>query len=160
MKNIGILCLLLTCIGLASCKNEKKQETKDANEIQAEKPVSTECYQSIYEKDTVQFTMNTLKSGKISGKMVMKIENKPKKEGDIVGEFRGDTLFGAYTFFQGTNEKVTFKNPMAFLKKGNELILGNGQIEYNMGVSYFVKGKPIDFEKVKYKFTKVDCVEK
>ena len=48
---------------------------------------------------------------------------------------------------------------MAFLKRGSELILGNGEIETTMGASYFVKGKPIDFDNVKYKFTVVDCVE-
>lgn len=49
---------------------------------------------------------------------------------------------------------------MVFLKKGNELILGNGKIETNMGAYYFVKGVPIDFDNVKYKFAKVDCVAK
>lgn len=49
---------------------------------------------------------------------------------------------------------------MALLKRGNELILGNGKIETYLGRSYFAKDTPIDFEKVKYKFTTVDCVEK
>ena len=84
----------------------------------------------------------------------------PTKLGQIVGEFRGDTLFASYTFIQGANEKKTFKNPMAFLKNGNELILGNGKIEFSLGASYFAKGEPIDFERVKYKFTTVDCAEK
>ena len=39
-------------------------------------------------------------------------------------------------------------------------ILGNGKIETSMGASYFVKGVPIDFERVKYKFTAVDCAAK
>jgi hypothetical protein len=45
---------------------------------------------------------------------------------------------------------------MAFLKKRDELILGNGKIEVAMGASYFANGEPIDFERVKYKFTSVD----
>ena len=49
---------------------------------------------------------------------------------------------------------------MALLKKGNELILGNGKIETYLGASYFAKGQPIDFENVKYKFATVDCVDK
>jgi hypothetical protein len=114
----------------------------------------------LYEKDTLDLKINTLKSGKISGDMVMKIDNMPIKVGKIAGEFRGDTLFAAYTFIQGENKEVTFKNPMAFLKRGNELILGNGEIETTMGASYFVKGKPIDFDNVKYKFTTVDCIDK
>jgi hypothetical protein len=128
--------------------------------VQEEKPVSSQCYKSIYENDTIELKVSTLKSGKISGDMVMKIVDRPKKVGKIAGEFRGDTLFVAYTFIQGENDKMTFKNPLAFLKRGNELILGNGKIETTMGASYFVKGEPIDFDNVKYKFATVDCVNK
>jgi hypothetical protein len=49
---------------------------------------------------------------------------------------------------------------MAFLKLGNELILGNGKIETIMGTSYFVKEESINFDSVKYKFSKVDCIHK
>jgi hypothetical protein len=45
------------------------------------------------------------------------------------------------------------------LKSGDKLILGNGQIETYLGASYFAKGKPIDFENVKFKFTAVDCTK-
>lgn len=157
MKNLGLFCLLLACIGLESCnKNQKNVDIQ----AQAEKPLSIQCYKALYEQDTIELKINTLKSGKISGNMVMKIIDMPKKVGEIAGEFRGDTLFAAYTFIQGANDKVTFKNPMAFLKRGNELILGNGKIQTTMGASYFVKGTPIDFDRVKYKFTNVDCVDK
>jgi hypothetical protein len=50
--------------------------------------------------------------------------------------------------------------PNGFFKNGNELILGNGKIEFSLGASYFAKGEPIDFESVKYKFTTVECLEK
>lgn len=92
--------------------------------------------------------------------MEMKVFNMPNKTGEIAGKFSGDTLFVSYTFTEGTNKEITYKNPMAFLKRENELILGNGKIETSMGASYFVKGSPIDFERVKYKFTTVDCVNK
>lgn len=90
--------------------------------------------------------------------MVMKMLNKAKKVGKIAGEFRGDTLFVDYSFISGT-DKATYKNPMALLKRGNELILGNGKIETYLGASSFVKGQPIDFDNVKYKFTVVDCAD-
>ncbi|MFI0490719.1 hypothetical protein [Flavobacterium sp.] len=154
MKNLKIVCFLFTFAILGSCNRTQKQN------IPEEKPVSSQCYKAIYENDTISLKVNTLKSGKISGDMVMKIDNMPKKEGKVAGEFRGDTLFVAYTFIQGANDKMTFKNPMAFLKRGNELILGSGKIQTTMGASYFVKGEPIDFERVKYKFTNVDCTDK
>lgn len=157
MKNLGLFCLLLTCIGFQSCKKNESPKAGKATQVQAEKPKSVQCYKALYDEDIIELKVNTLKNGKITGDMVMKIFNAPKKVGKIAGEFRGDTLFASYTFIQGTYDKVTYKNPMAFLKRGNELILGNGKIETTMGASYFVKGEPIDFERVKYKFTTVDC---
>jgi hypothetical protein len=160
MKNLSLLCLILTCIGFGSCKKEETKLANEAKKIAAEKPISTECYKALYEKDTINLKINNFKNGEVTGDLEMKIENMPTKLGQIVGEFRGDTLFASYTFIQGANEKKTFKNPMAFLKNGNELILGNGKIEFSLGASYFAKDEPIDFERVKYKFTTVECSEK
>ncbi|MFV8324980.1 hypothetical protein [Flavobacterium sp. ZS1P14] len=160
MKNLGLFYLLFACIGFQSCKKNQNPKVVEGAQVQAEKPISVQCYKALYQEDTIELKMNTLKNGKITGDMVMKFFNMPKKVGKIAGEFRGDTLFASYTFIQGTYDKITYKNPMAFLKRGNELILGNGKIETTMGASYFVKGEPIDFERVKYKFTTVDCVAK
>ncbi|WP_369765346.1 hypothetical protein [Flavobacterium sp. WC2429] len=159
MKNSGLFCLLLTCIALGSCKNNQSENGSEGSQVKAEKPISVTTYRAVYEQDTIDLKVNTLKSGKIKGDMVMKIFNMPKKTGKIAGEFRGDTLFASYTFYQGGYEKKTYKNPMAFLKNGEELILGNGKIETTMGASYFIKGEPIDFEQVKYKFAKLEDVK-
>lgn len=157
MKNLGLLCLLLACVGLESCnKNQNENQAKALDE----KPISVQCYQALYEKDTVNLKINTLKDGKVSGDMEMKFIDMPIKTGTISGAFKGDTLFADYSFVQGTNEKVVFKNPIALLKRGEQLILGNGQIETYLGASYFAKGKPIDFDSVKFKFTTVDCLAK
>ena len=160
MKTPVLFCLLFACIGLQSCKKNQNPKVGKATQVQAEKPISIQCYKALYEQDTINLKMNTLKNGKITGDMVMTFFNMPKKVGKIAGEFSGDTLFASYTFIEGTNKKITYKNPMAFLKRGNELILGNGEIQTTMGASYFVKGSPIDFERVKFKFTTVDCVAK
>ena len=159
MKTPVLFCLLLACIGFQSCKKNENRKVGKATQIQTEKSISIQCYKALYEKDTIELKMNTLKNGKITGDMVMKFFNMPKKVGKIAGEFSGDTLFASYTFIQGTNEKITYKNPMAFLKRGNEFILGNGKIQTTMGASYFVKGSPIDFERVKFKFRTVDCAK-
>lgn len=160
MKNLGLFCLMLACIGFQSCKKNQSEKVVKATQVQAEKPISIACYKALYQQDTLDLKINTLKNGQITGDMVMTIFNMPKKVGKIAGEFHGDTLFASYTFIQGGYEKKTYKNPMAFLKKGNELILGKGQIETSLGASYFVKGVPIDFDRVKYRFAKVDCVGK
>lgn len=156
MKNLSLLCLLLACIGLESCNKKPKDAEVQAS---AEKSTSVQCYKALYEQDTLDLKINTLANGKVTGDMVMIVPNKAKKVGKIAGEFRGDTLFVDYSFISGL-DKATYKNPMALLKRGNELILGNGKIETYLGASYFAKGQPIDFDNVKYKFTPVDCVDK
>ncbi|MFE3849134.1 hypothetical protein ACFX5D_14275 [Flavobacterium sp. LB3P45] len=160
MKNLALSCLLLACIGLQGCKKNETLKSGEATKVQAEKPISVQCYKALYEQDTLELKINTLKNGKITGDMVMKILDMPKKVGKIAGEFRGDTLFASYTFIQGSYDKITYKNPMAFLKRGNELILGNGKLETTLGATNFIKGAPIDFERVKYKFSTADCVDK
>lgn len=157
MRKLLMLGLLLGFIGFQSCKNNESSNGAEAAKTEVEKYVKVECYKTIYESDTIDLRLNTLNDGKIIGNMVMKIEFAPEKVGEIKGEFKGDTLFANYTFRQGTNKDRIFKNPMAFLRRGNELILGNGSIVTSLGVSYFEKGKPIDFDKVKYKFKTIDC---
>ncbi|MCW2121152.1 hypothetical protein [Flavobacterium sp. 7A] len=159
MKNLGLLGLLLLSIGFQSCKNKEAEKTDENKAIEATKIVSTECYKALYEEDTLDLQINTLEDGQIKGTMEMNIVNMPKKSGEIIGKFSGDTLYASYTFIQGDNKKITYKNPMAFLKRGTELILGNGQIATSMGASYFVKGTKIDYDNVKYKFTATNCVD-
>ncbi|MCI9845916.1 hypothetical protein [Flavobacterium pectinovorum] len=159
MKKLVLSCLILSLIGLQSCKNSENQKETEASNAEVEKIVSTQCYKAIYEDDTIDLKLNTLKSGKISGNMAMKVSGAAERIGEIKGEFHGDTLFADYTFIEGANKK-TFKNPMAFLKKDKQLILGNGTMQTTMGVTYLVKDKPIDFERVKYKFDTIDCVDK
>ncbi len=157
MKNLGLFFLLLTCVGLQSCKKEQSQKDAKDTLVLAEKTMNQACYKSLYESDTIEMKMITSKDNKITGDMIMSLFAKPKKIGKIKGEFRGDTLFVDYSFYQGSEKTKIFSNPMAFLKKGDSLVLGSGKIEYYFGKSSFVKGQPINFDSVKYKFATVDC---
>lgn len=151
------LLVLASILAITSCQN-KKQEIEGTSEKQiAEKPVAIECYQAIYERDTINLQVEKFNGCKIGGNMQMQFDKMPLKKGAISGEFSGDTLFVSYTFIEGTNEKITFKNPMAFLKRGDQLILGNGKMQTTMGATYFVKGEPIDFDSVKFKFDTIVC---
>lgn len=160
MKNLVLPCMLVICLGLQSCKNEEKQKAIEAAKAEGEKVVGSECYQAIYEKDTLQLKLNTLKNGKLTGNLIMKVAPSTVRSGEVAGEFHGDTLFVDYTFVDGTNNNAKFKNPMALLKRDKQLILGNGTMQTTMGVTYLVKDKPIDFENVKYKFDSAECADK
>jgi len=160
MKKLVIPFLLLTLVGFQSCKKEEKQKEIEAVKAEGEKIVSSECYKAIYEKDTIDLKLNTLKNGKLTGNMVMKVAPSTVRTGEVAGEFHGDTLFVDYTFKELASKDRVFKNPMALLKRDKQLILGNGTMQTTMGVTYLVKDKPIDFESVKYKFDTVECTDK
>jgi len=116
-----------------------------------------QCYISTFEKDTADLKVKTMSTGKVSGELLIKYDQKPMNKGTFEGTFKGDTLFVDYTFKEGKDTVTIYKNPLAFLKKNENLIMGVGQIETSMGRSYFVKGKPIDFEKGKFTFITKDC---
>lgn len=160
MRILSWICFLFVCIGFGSCKQDPEKKAEKEAKLKPDVVVSTACYMALYENDTINLKINTLESGEVSGDMVMKIDKMPNKIGEIFGDFHGDTLLVSYTFIDAGNDKVTYKNPLAFLKKEGQLILGNGKMETTMGATYFVKGEPIDFENVKYKFSTVDCPEK
>lgn len=158
MKTKTNVSLVLASIFVITSCQDKKQELEGTVEKPiSEKPIEKECYQAIYEQDTINLQVEKFNAGKIGGKMEMQFDRMPLKKGSISGEFSGDTLFVSYTFIEGSNEKITFKNPMAFLKRGEQLILGNGKMQTTMGATYFVKGEPIDFDSVKFKFNNIDC---
>jgi len=154
MKKILISGLFIAVIVFQSCKNDK---TSEHNIQSATAVASSECYQAIYKADTLDLVIHTLENSAITGELTMKVYGSPEKTGKIKGKFSGDTLFADYTFTAVNDPKTTYKNPLALLRRDSLLVLGNGQIETTMGKSYFVKGLPIDFDRVKYKFATTDC---
>jgi len=161
MKKTSILFACIISLFIYSCN----QGAKKNQESSADNPLLlSNCYIAVFEKDTAHLKTQTDTSGKIAGDLTMKYgEVQPNSlekvinVGTIAGEFKGDTLFVDYTHTSGSINKKGFKNPLAFLKVGENLLLGVGQIETHLGRSYFVKNKPIDFEIGRFKFVPVDC---
>ncbi|MFA4870354.1 MAG: hypothetical protein WC623_19315 [Pedobacter sp.] len=154
MKNPGLYLSFLALPLLFSCNQteQKSAELKDS-------AIHKECFISIDGKDTANLELETFEGGKITGNLLINYIDKGKNEGVVAGAYKGDTLFVDFTFKIGTENKTMYKNPLAFLKKDGKLILGVGQIETSMGKSYFVKGKPIDFEKGRFTFDSTVCKE-
>ncbi|HEY0896981.1 MAG TPA: hypothetical protein VGE15_10565 [Sphingobacteriaceae bacterium] len=115
-----------------------------------------QCYLAIDGKDTVFLNLSPARKGDVTGHMVMRLQGKPENNGTITGQFSGDTLYADYTFTTGEKKEV-FKNPMAFLKEGEKLILGVGVIETYLGRSYLSKKEPIDFVKARFRFNPATC---
>ncbi|SER86832.1 hypothetical protein [Pedobacter rhizosphaerae] len=152
-RNLLYLAIVSIPFAVACNQSEKKADT--ANE--KDSILNTTCYQAGFEKDSASLKVNNLESGKITGNLTINYDGKPKNDGVITGKFSGDTLLVDYQFKTGEDTVRVYTNPLAFLKKDGKLIMGVGQIETTLGRSYFVKGKPINYEAGKFVFAETTC---
>lgn len=158
MKNTSLYLAFMTLPLLFSCSGNSNTEQK-GNLADADSVISKQCFVAADGKDTANLVVNTKGSGKVSGHLTISYAEKGKNDGEIEGKFSGDTLFVDYTFKIGETNKTVYKNPLALLKKDGKMVLGVGQIETTMGRSYFVKGKPISFDKGRFIFSSAECKE-
>jgi len=161
MKKTSILFALIATLFLYSCNQGETQNTETSEESGT---LDYTCYTAVFEKDTAHLKIQTDTSGKITGDFTINYgELKPNSlekgsnVGTVEGKFSGDTLFVDYTHTSGSIYKEGFLNPLAFLKEGENLVLGVGEIMTHLGQNYFVKDKPIDFELARFTFVPVDC---
>lgn len=153
-----ILYTMLTAIPMVySCSQNADTSKADAAAALMDSLGKKECFVAMDSTDKAELKIKTLSNGEVKGSLVINYLEKGKNDGLLVGKFSGDTLFVDYTFKIGTDNPTEYKNPLAFLKQGDKLILGVGQIETHLGRSFFVKGKPISFEKGRFIFAPVDC---
>ena len=153
MKNkIFYLVVALFPFAYACNSSDKKAETAKKDSL-----INETCYASAFEKDSAAMIVKTMASGKVTGSLLIKYGDKPQNNGKIDGKFNGDTLLVDYRFNTGPDTTRAFTNPLAFLKKDGKLIMGVAQIETTLGRSYFVKGKPINYEAGKFTFAEVPC---
>jgi hypothetical protein len=159
MKKPGLYLSFLALPLMFSCNqsDNKNTQLKDSLSAMADTIARSECFVAIDAKDTANLTLVKSDNDKITGHLVINYLDKGKNDGELSGAYKGDTLFVDYTFKIGTTNKTLYKNPLAFLKKDGKLILGVGQIETTLGRSYFVKEKPISFDKGRFTFIPTDC---
>lgn len=78
----------------------------------------------------------------VTGDLAYKLYEKDANTGTIRGEMRGDTLFADYTFASEGSESV---REVAFLKKGNRLAEGYGEVEERNGRMVFKNKEKLSF---------------
>jgi hypothetical protein len=117
----------------------------------------TSCYLAIDGNDTARMVLKSSDMG-VKGKLLISYHDKDKNEGDFKGYFKGDTLLVDYGFRVGS-KTTWYKNPLAFLQKDDQLLMGVGDMQNRWGRTYFVRGRPIDFKKGRFIFMKSDCLE-
>ena len=153
-RNILYLALAAIPFAYACTQNNK---TATGAKTKTDSVVNENCYASGFGKDSAAMNVKILASGKVTVSLLVNYAEKPHNNGTINGKFNGDTLLVDYRFKTGEDTVKVYTNPLAFLKKDGKLIMGVGQIETTLGRSYFVKGKPINFEAGKFVFQGVDC---
>jgi len=156
MKKTMIYTMLAAMPLVYSCGQNTEKSNSD-NAAKQDSLFTNECYAAVDSNDKADLTVKIHNGKEVTGNLVINYFEKGKNDGVIDGGYHGDTLFVDYTFKIGTENPTVYKNPLAFLKRGDSLILGVGQIETSMGKSYFVKGKPIRFDRSKFIFSPVDC---
>lgn len=145
---LSMLACLSACTQTTKITGDKAKTDSVANIPVAEQT----CYSYIKGKDTAELTLIT--TGIVStGELRYKWFEKDKNVGTIEGEMHGDTLIAAYTFNSEGQKSV---RQVVFLKKGNQLLEGFGEVEEKSGQTLFKDLKKLDFSKA-MAFEKVAC---
>lgn len=141
----SIFILGVAFISLTSCTKKAEEKTVVTQE-EMEKPETEsakECYQYVSKKDTVMVTLITSNGNNITGDLKYKWFEKDNNDGKISGMFKGDTLYADYTF---QSEGMSSVREMVFLRKGNTLIEGFGDIEEKGDKQVFKDKKNLKFD--------------
>lgn len=138
---------LLVCLRIcSSCNNtaETKNLTdKDSGEVMSSgNTETTQCYLGIPGKDSI-FLQLHIDNNTVSGDLEYKRFEKDRNKGTIKGMFRGDTLVADYTFM---SEGVMSVREVMFLKKGDVLMEGFGDVEEKNGKMVFKNTGDVNFD--------------
>ncbi len=149
MKTFISILSAIAFLFTACNQNQPKSTTETTADVVKE---TMQCYQGLSGKDSVAMSIDNI-DGKIAGTLAFNFLEKDDSNGDIKGSFSGDTLFVDYVF---NAEGTVSKNPLVFLKKGNDLQQGYGEIVTYLGKTYFKDHSAIKFEQG-FLFQPIDC---
>lgn len=136
---------------IAAC-NQNKPTENTADSAQDSTATAKQCYEATVKTDSASLSYEIIHD-KVVGKLAFNFAEKDDSNGDITGYFSGDTLFVDYVF---QAEGTTSKNPLAFLKSGNDLKQGYGEITTYLGKTYFKDRSAIKFDQG-FLFKPIDC---
>ncbi len=147
MKKSLLIFAAIASIAFSSCINDIK---KNGSEVAPEEADSMEsdvnspeiaCYRYISKKDTVLLQMEKMNND-VAGTLSYNYFEKDNNDGTFEGKMIGDTLFVDYTF--GSEGSVSVREVM-FVKKGNKLVEGFGEVEEVNGKMKFKKNEKYTF---------------
>lgn len=133
---LGLIMILNSCYSGA---NKGKDEVKT-------------LYRAINKNDTATFDIK-LNDKEFYGQLEINYRGAYKDSGGVSGIVKDSILKGTYRFRHYGIEKW-HSIPVSFLKKDNQLIMGEGSMEIYMGMYYFKKNTPINYQNTKFVFEK------
>jgi hypothetical protein len=139
MKNLFFL--LLTSAGFFACTNESTESTATEPTIAVQE--INACYTSINKKDSLQLSLNIIGT-RVRGEMKYQLYKKGPNQGTLRGKLMGDTIVADYTFLSEGKQSV---RQLAFLRKGDTLTEGFGELINNKGIMTFSNTAALDFSK-------------
>lgn len=142
MKNSILLIAAITGF-ISACQTKTTEQKIDSLATSPDTTLSTNknCYAYIKNKDTVSLSL--VKAGNaVTGMLDYNFYEKDKNTGTIAGLIRGDTILADYTFNAEGSSSV---REVAFLKKGDQLVEGYGDMKEKEGKTVFTDVKTIKF---------------
>lgn len=143
--------ILFSCNGNSTSQEKSTEEQHELKEPSADINSIT-CYSLNNGKDTILMKLK-IDSGQVSGDLMYHYFEKDKNTGTLKGQMMGDTLFGTYIFMSEGKESV---RQIAFLKNGNKMIEGYGNINSATGEPDLTDRSAIKFDN-KFILKQTDC---
>ena len=139
MKQSMLLSIILTIFTVSCNNHSQKSDQKvivgDSSKTTENKimiPVSS-CYSSRLNKDTVRLKVEVFEHV-ITGMLSYHFHEKDSNNGDIEGQFKGDTLVADYSFI---SEGIRSVRQVVFLIKDSTATEGYGEMEEKNGKMFF-----------------------
>jgi hypothetical protein len=139
MKNL--LLPLALSISLIACNNESTEHTATEPTIAVQE--INACYTSSNKKDSILLQLNILGT-RVKGEMSYHIFEKDRNQGTLRGKMMGDTIIADYSFLSEGKQSI---RQVAFLRKGNALSEGYGEMINNNNIMTFSNTAALDFSK-------------
>ncbi len=135
--------LLAVVLMLISCKKEQEVSVDaEASNFPAIAQPEFECFEFTTDRDTVTLKISH-HGGEVGGDLVYDWFERDGNIGSISGGFSGDTLMADYTF---QSEGMTSVREIVFVRKGNTMIQGNGDMEEKNGIVVFKDKSKLSFD--------------
>ena len=138
---------------LVSCnKSQEKEIEVEPLKLPTAEKAAFECFELKNEGDTITLKISH-HAGEVGGDLVYKWRERDRNVGTISGRFSGDTLIADYTF---ESEGMTSIREAVFVRKGNTLVQGHGEMEEKNDIMIFKNKSNLIFDN-SIVLTEVEC---